>query len=551
MRKAIGIISIALLVGACYFALWPRQLGGPVSYVVTSGNSMEPDLHEGDLVIVRASDSYEVGDVVAYMNGSLGSPVLHRIIGVDSGSYVLQGDNNDFIDSYRPGKTEILGRSWVAIPGGGSVLRTVASPEVATAIAVLLGLSIPGSLALRRRRRSPDAPPPTLGVTDEVVPPTVLYRRALVPLTIVAAVAAAAAGLSFGRSLETRVSEDVAYSHEGRFTYSGRATKSDAIYEDRRVGTGDPIYKGAVEGLRVGFSYSLEGSPRSDVTGTQALEARVSSADGWNRTVELVPPTPFEGPASAVQADLDIDALTAMTIRMEQQTGFDPGLYTVDIVSPVVLEGTLDGASLSDGFDPALSFTMDDLKLQLAAGVPESGPPGAVEEAEGVATRVRDVPASVSVLGLDLPVDAVRSVSAWVLVLVAALGILLLAGFVRASRRESEGESILARFPDRFVPVRSFDDLSGLPSVELTSIDHLIRMADAGEKLILYVPALPLRTFVLEQGGVVYHYTTAEFRSEADVETELDDLRIEVVQATEMESESDPLARWDDTVDAR
>ena len=75
-----------------------------VSYVIVNGISMEPAYHLGDLTIMRKAAAYQVGDVVTYHDAEMNAYVIHRIIGVDQDQYVLQGDNNSWIDAYRPTK---------------------------------------------------------------------------------------------------------------------------------------------------------------------------------------------------------------------------------------------------------------------------------------------------------------------------------------------------------------------------------------------------------------------------------------------------------------
>ena len=63
-----GLISAALVVlaVAVWLLLAPTQIGGETSYVRTSGISMQPRFHTGDLAIVRPAERYKVGDIVAY-----------------------------------------------------------------------------------------------------------------------------------------------------------------------------------------------------------------------------------------------------------------------------------------------------------------------------------------------------------------------------------------------------------------------------------------------------------------------------------------------------
>ena len=58
---------VAIMV-AIWVSLAPVQVGGQATYVIVAGQSMEPNLHYGDLVIVHRASRYQVGDVVVYQN---------------------------------------------------------------------------------------------------------------------------------------------------------------------------------------------------------------------------------------------------------------------------------------------------------------------------------------------------------------------------------------------------------------------------------------------------------------------------------------------------
>lgn len=148
------LLTIALLVGA-WLALAPMQLAGSTSYVVTTGVSMLPRYHAGDLVLLRRESTYRVGEVAGYHNLQLGVTVMHRIIAIDHGHYVFKGDNNDYADSFEPTASQIVGAEWIHLPGWGNFLLTLRAPVVA---AVLLGLMwlfvfLPRSGTRRQRRR--------------------------------------------------------------------------------------------------------------------------------------------------------------------------------------------------------------------------------------------------------------------------------------------------------------------------------------------------------------------------------------------------------------
>src|SRR5438445_716851 len=79
--------SISLLAAAAWLFFAPTRIGGSTTYVVTSGVSMQPRFHTGDLALVRPADHYRVGMIVAYRGSLLKVVVLHRIVAIHDGHY--------------------------------------------------------------------------------------------------------------------------------------------------------------------------------------------------------------------------------------------------------------------------------------------------------------------------------------------------------------------------------------------------------------------------------------------------------------------------------
>jgi signal peptidase I len=151
-RCAASLVALALLFAAWAF-LAPAALGGRDTYVVTDGISMLPHFHAGDLVILRRESTYHVGEVAGYHNHELGVVVMHRIIAIHDGHYVFKGDNNNFVDSYEPTKSQIVGAEWVHAPRLGQFLNDLRVPGVAAAVLALLWIFSFGRPQISRRRR--------------------------------------------------------------------------------------------------------------------------------------------------------------------------------------------------------------------------------------------------------------------------------------------------------------------------------------------------------------------------------------------------------------
>ena len=135
----------AAIVGINVYSINASRLAGdsvPMPFgvgaaVVLSG-SMEPELSVGDLLFVKASEDYEVGDVVVYQSGRMA--VTHRIVSLTEDEVIAKGDaNNTEDDPITP--EQIKGEVVFAIPLVGYVANAIKSPIgtlCVLALAVLL-----------------------------------------------------------------------------------------------------------------------------------------------------------------------------------------------------------------------------------------------------------------------------------------------------------------------------------------------------------------------------------------------------------------------------
>ncbi|MGH2855846.1 MAG: signal peptidase I, partial [Solirubrobacteraceae bacterium] len=123
-----------------WFYLAPTAIGGSTTYVVTSGISMEPSFHTGDLAIVRPASQYRVGDIVAYHSTLLHVITLHRIVAIHNGRYTFKGDNNNFTDPTHPSRAALVGRLWLRVPHGGMLLHWLHTPLIGALLAGGAGL---------------------------------------------------------------------------------------------------------------------------------------------------------------------------------------------------------------------------------------------------------------------------------------------------------------------------------------------------------------------------------------------------------------------------
>ena len=122
-QKRRHLAELLLTIGIV--ALWwvtlaPQTIGGPLTYAVVSGTSMEPDFYSGDLIVAKEQAEYEVGDSVVYT--IYGGYIVHQIISESDEGFETQGVNNDTPDSWIVPRENVLGKFLIAVPSLGNSL---------------------------------------------------------------------------------------------------------------------------------------------------------------------------------------------------------------------------------------------------------------------------------------------------------------------------------------------------------------------------------------------------------------------------------------------
>ncbi len=158
-RRLWQAVAVGLIVGWLAF-FRPTSLGGPASYMLVVGQSMEPTLEQGTLIVSIRQSGYSVGDVVAFAPppGNGAAPmVIHRLVGGSAGEgYLTRGDNNQAADPWTISPDAVIGRQVVAVPGAATWLSALRSPLViASLTAAVATYALAGVLFPSRRRPQP------------------------------------------------------------------------------------------------------------------------------------------------------------------------------------------------------------------------------------------------------------------------------------------------------------------------------------------------------------------------------------------------------------
>jgi signal peptidase I len=308
--SAIVLLGLVLLATAAF-------LTGTLSYAVTSGVSMQPTYHAGDLVFLVPSERYGAGDVVAYHGGVDGKvQVLHRITAGDASGYEMKGDNNQSVDPTHPRADQLIGRAVLHIPTAGAVVgspitRVVAVIALFTLLAVLVKKPAPKKGAAHGSRRAGDQS-------------TVLWKMFVaVDLALLVAL-----GVTFGLAMSAARPEPTA-TQTTALAYQARTTISDT-YPSGTLVTGDAVFTKLVDDVDVTFHYTTTAAT-SAVRGTARLYAEISTASGWHRSVPLVADTPLVRGRADLTATLDLVRIHALADNVATATGVGTGPINIAI----------------------------------------------------------------------------------------------------------------------------------------------------------------------------------------------------------------------------
>jgi signal peptidase len=499
--STIARAALFVAVAAAWILLAPISFGGQTSYVIVAGASMEPTLHQGDLVLARRAAAYEIGEIVTYHHPQVG-PVIHRIIDRQGTHYTLQGDANSWTDSYAPTGDEIVGQSWLVARRAGTLLMTLRTPSGLAVLSLLFGAVLVLTMG-RNNSEKKDDPSADSEVSGPQPRPARPSDGAIFTLAILAVGSLLMAVAAFTRPLTETVPGEAPFQHTGRFTYDAGAPAT--VYSGASLETGDPVFDALVPSFVVDFDYGFASADPADVEGTISLTLEVSEPNGWSRSLPLQPEVPFVGAQAHAQGTVDMVTIRRMISLLEGATALDRDAYRVDVIAVVDLDGQLGGHVYQGSFEPRLPFALDDFQLYLRRGdSPESGdsdPTTAVQK--GFLAYSSSEPATISILGVQFPVTTARAVSVIGLLLALGGGAAVIAPYFVA-RRRGEAARVLAEYDGLLVSVREPPTAAG-EMIEVRTFADLARLSERSGRLMLHVQAGPEHHFYVQDSGMTYH----------------------------------------------
>lgn len=353
-RWLLALVAAAIAVTS-WTTLAPRALGGRVTYIITSGTSMQPGIETGDLVLVRRASRYHVGDVAAYHSADLGTTVLHRIVEVEGDRFVFQGDANSWRDPELVAGRDVLGSQWLRVPAVGRLAAHARGPA---GLALALGLLTVG---VYRRRSSPRPKHRRPSRRRSWPAPTVVAGGALT----VAGLSLAVSGLVRPASASDSPVRDIAYRLDVTTGYSAAAPAG--LFDGPVVRTGQPVFVQLTDQLDLRSRVAVVSDAALQLTGRARLIVQIQDDSGWERTVLTGAPVRIAGPVTLVTTKLDLDELVALVNTLETTTGHQRDSYIVAVRTAVDVEGTIAGRPIRRHAAPLLELRLDRSVLRTTA----------------------------------------------------------------------------------------------------------------------------------------------------------------------------------------
>jgi signal peptidase len=514
MKRVIAGVLLIIAVIVWFFLLRPAFLGGPASYIIVEGTSMEPRLHQGDLAVLRRQGTYQSGDIVAFRVE--GGVVIHRIIGSTQEGYIVKGDNKEYPDSWHPTDAQVAGRMWLHVPGGGTFLyRLRQPPGFAVLLAGVTALILLGPLKreVKRRRRGGNMQERRVKKTSgSAIPGGIMVG--LVVCSVVGLVLAGAAFYSFRQPLEqSRFVEWLHYEHTGTFNYTVQ-TENSTLYPTGTVGPvvppadgkpakSPPIYTRLAHSLDLGFYYNLKSSAASDVAGELSARLDITAGEGgWTQTLQLLPLTAFSGPRASLHVPVDFAEVWKLIETVEKETGFTAGTYDVSVVPTVHIRGNVGSEAIDEVYSPVFAMKLNRVQITLDSQLARS-------DVKTVGTTINQA-RELSILGLSMPVIVGRWVSAVgaALALVAAVALAII---VFLGVGLSKAAQVRARYGGMLVSVDGADLKEDSRKVAVASIQDLVRIARADGCPVFHQEPRPrLHRYFVQDGMVTYEYFLVE-----------------------------------------
>jgi hypothetical protein len=263
-----------------------------------------------------------------------------------------------------------------------------------------------------------------------------------------------------------------------------------------------PVFLRLARTLDLAFQYELY-SPRTVVAkGSAGVEFHIDASDVWTKRVVLLEDVPFTGPSVSQEVTIDLRDVAHLLTTIEEETGYQPGKYTLSVIPRVDIHGRAGSHTLDEEFAPVFSMELDRTRLVLDEDLTR------VERvALDVTTAERN---EISLLGAKVPVGATRWVSttAGAMALVGTV-ILSLVMFLGVGR--DEAARIHSRYGAQILTIANGTLPEAHSTLEMSSMRDLMLLAQQEGRSVFHLKEEPgIHVYFLYDNEHMYRYSVRE-----------------------------------------
>lgn len=125
----LGVILLLIVVplGSLLIQKYIKKSSVPMflgyAYLTVTTGSMNGTINQGDMIVVKKTNDYSLGDIVTYVETDSKAPITHRIVnyGSEEGMFITKGDSNPSADILPISVDQIAGEVVLVIPKLGVV----------------------------------------------------------------------------------------------------------------------------------------------------------------------------------------------------------------------------------------------------------------------------------------------------------------------------------------------------------------------------------------------------------------------------------------------
>lgn len=133
--RSVLIVAAGILLAYNVYMLIARTWQGKqmptvfgYAFATVASGSMADTILKDDLIVTKAQDSYAVGDIITFFDGTSGTYITHRIILVYGSDYKTKGDASDSPDDFSVPQAAVVGKVVGVWRGAGKVITFFQSP---------------------------------------------------------------------------------------------------------------------------------------------------------------------------------------------------------------------------------------------------------------------------------------------------------------------------------------------------------------------------------------------------------------------------------------